>query len=114
MNREFLIDIRSDGAHVLLAGEIDMLAAPAVSRAIERALRMRVRSVVMNLDSVTFIDSGGLSALAGGGRRAVRAGMGFRISPAATPAVARVLDITGMDKLVWEATAPGDVEASGQ
>jgi anti-anti-sigma factor len=51
---------------------------------------------VINLDGVTFIDSTGLGALVDG-HAAAALGIGYEIGPAATPAVARVLAVTGLD-----------------
>ncbi len=96
MNREFLVDRRGDAIHVLLTGEIDVAACPAVGRAIGRALAMPGRNVVVNLDAVTFIDSSGLGAIAAGYHEASSRRLGFSIGPPAVPAVARVLSTTGL------------------
>jgi anti-sigma B factor antagonist len=96
VNREFLIDLRADGTHILLAGEFDIAALPAFYRAIRRTLKSRPGRVVINLDSVTFIDSSGLGAIVEGCHMATALSVGYRIGPAATPAVARVLAVTGL------------------
>jgi anti-sigma B factor antagonist len=114
VNREFLVDHRHDAIHVLLTGEIDLQAVPAVSRSIQRALSGSARRVVINLDAVTFLDSSGLGAIVAGYRDAVRLGVGFSIGPPAVPAVARVLDLTGLaDALAAEEAAEGETGAAG-
>jgi anti-sigma B factor antagonist len=97
MNREFLVAQRGTSVHVLLAGEVDLVSTPALMRALNRALSTRAESVVVNLDAVTFIDSSALSVLVDGHRQAVAAGKAYTIGPPATPAVARVLAVTGLD-----------------
>ena len=96
MNREFLVDRRGDAIHVLLTGEIDVAAGPAVGRAIRRALGMPGGDVVVNLDAVTFIDSSGLGAIVAGYHEASSRHAAFSIGPPAVPAVARVLSTTGL------------------
>jgi len=96
VNREYLIDDRGDATHILLAGEVDLAALPALYRAIHRAVKVRPVRVVMNLDAVTFIDSCALGALVDGYPTAAALGIGYEIGPAAVPAVARVLAVTGL------------------
>jgi len=112
VNREFLVEVRGDVAFVLLTGEIDMAAAPAVRRAIDRALSSPARRVVINLDAVTFIDSTGLGAIITGYRAAERLGLGYRVGPASVPIIARTLEVTGLDGLALE-PSPRSSEASG-
>jgi anti-sigma B factor antagonist len=109
VNREFLADRRGDAVHVLLTGEIDVAAVPAVSRSLRRAFGASAASVVVNLDAVTFIDSSGLGAIVAGYHEAVARHLGFSIGPPAVPAVARVLSATGLrEALVFPAPAVGD------
>ena len=98
MNREYLIVRRGDTVHVLLAGQLDVLAAPAITRAIERALAVQTERILLNLDAVTFLDSAGLGAIVAGYHDAVRLGVDYTIGPAATVAVGRVLAVTGLDE----------------
>jgi anti-anti-sigma factor len=111
MNREFLIDPRADATHILLAGEFDLAALPAFYRAIHRALKANPVRVVINLDGVTFIDSSGLGALVDGYHTTTALGIGYRIGPAATPAVARVFAVTGLDEAL--AADPADDADTG-
>src|SRR6478672_5772592 len=110
MNREFLLDPRADATHILLAGEVDIAALPAFHRALHRALKAHPVRVVINLDGVTFIDSSGLGAIVDGYHMTTELGIGYRIGPAATPAVARVLAVTGLDEALL-ADPPDDANA---
>jgi anti-sigma B factor antagonist len=113
VNREFLVDRRGDAIHVLLTGEIDVAACPAVGRAIRRALGMPGGNVVVNLDAVTFIDSSGLGAIVAGYHDAASRHAGFTIGPPAVPAVARVLSTTGLRDALVLPRAVEDGTATG-
>jgi hypothetical protein len=41
VNREYLIDDRGDATHILLAGDVNAAALPALYRAIHRAVKVR-------------------------------------------------------------------------
>src|SRR5262249_44825348 len=58
--REYLVDRRGEALHVLLTGEVDVLSAPALRRAIDRAVAADGSRIVINLDAVTSVDSAGL------------------------------------------------------
>jgi anti-sigma B factor antagonist len=113
VNREFLVDVRGDAAHVLLTGEVDVLAVPAVRRAIDRALSSSPRHVVINIDAVTFIDSTGLGAIITGYRAAERLGIGYRLGPSGVPVIARTLEVTGLEGLTLDPVRDDESEASG-
>ena len=91
---EYLVDVRTDAAHVLLTGVIDVVAAPAVTRTILRVVAAGVGPVVINLEGVTFLDSSGMRALVRGYHAARRSGVGYTIGP--VPA-GHVLVLTGFD-----------------
>lgn len=97
MNQEYLVERVDSSAVIRLAGELDGLAAPAVRRAMDRAVSMPVERVVLDLSRLMFIDSIGLGAIVAAYREAVSRGMQFRLGDPATPAVARVLHATGLD-----------------
>jgi anti-anti-sigma factor len=97
VNREFLTAPWGTSVHVLLTGELDLAAVPALTRALNRAFSASAESVVVNLDVVTLIDSTALSIIVDGHRQAVAAGKAYAVGPPATPSVARVLAVTGLD-----------------
>ena len=113
VNREFLVDVRNGEAHVLLSGEIDVEALPAVRRAVERAINSAAAGVVMNLDAVTFLDSTGLSGIVVAYRRASAVGKGYRITSAERAEVARVLEISKLGGLTAERHGSGRAGETG-
>jgi anti-sigma B factor antagonist len=113
VNRGFLVDVQGDFAVVRLAGELDIAAVPAITRAIGRATAMGVRSVRIDLTAVTFLDSSGLGAIVAGWRDAERLGLGFDVGDPTNPAVAKVLAITGLQESLKAQPARDENEASG-
>jgi anti-anti-sigma factor len=97
VNQDYLVEQVDSSAVIRLAGELDALAAPAVQRAMDRAVSMPVESVVLDLSGLIFIDSTGVGVIVVAYREAVGRGMRFRLGDATTPAVARVLHATGLD-----------------
>ncbi len=85
---------RSSGWAILeVEGEMDLLAVPAVSHAVDPA----ARHVVFDLRGVTFIDGCGLGILLDSRWRAVRSGGEVRlVAPSRT--THRLLLLTGKDR----------------
>jgi len=81
------------------AGEIDSSSAPALRAELDAALDLAPREVVLDLGGVTFLDSAGLSTLAGAHRRATVEGVRLRVLVSGR-AVMRPLQITGLWKLL--------------
>src|SRR5882724_901182 len=83
-------------AHVTLIGEVDLAAVPAIRECAQLLLNDDlIRSVVVDLSAVTFIDSSGVGALIGGRRLAARQGKGCTVI-GVQGRVAHVLDIMGL------------------
>jgi anti-sigma B factor antagonist len=92
---------------VTAEGEVDSSSAPLLRAELDGALDGDVGELVIDLDGVTFLDSAGLSALAGAHRRAAAQGVRLRVL-ASGRAVIRPLQITGLwDLLGAEQIAPG-------
>jgi anti-sigma B factor antagonist len=89
-----------------LGGEVDERTAPQVSEAIESAVVTGVRAVVLDLCSVTFMDSRGLWALIRARRALSRRNVSFSLACLPHSEAGRLLELTGL------ATA-FDVHASG-
>lgn len=92
---------------VMARGEIDLDTAPSLERALADALRA-YREVVLDLTYVTFMDCAGLNVLVAARRQADLHGRRFAVHGAGC-AVARLLEITGMDQhltVVPEVFAP--------
>jgi anti-sigma B factor antagonist len=85
-----------EGADVLsVEGEIDIATAPRLLAALNEIVAEAVRSVVVDLTSVGFMDSTGLALLINTHRRLTRARKGFAVVCPAGPLL-RVFEITAM------------------
>ena len=103
------IDVVASATGVLLtvAGEVDSSTAPSLRAAVDTVFADGARSLTVDLDGVTFLDSAGLCVLAGAHRRAAEDGVVLRVL-ASTRAVIRPLQITGLyDLLAVERVEPG-------
>ncbi|MCX5215830.1 STAS domain-containing protein [Kitasatospora sp. NBC_00240] len=89
------------GPVVEAAGELDLAGAPILHTAIHRALASRPASpkLVIDLAAVTFCDSTGIDALLLARTEAGRQGVTLHLAHP-THAVARVLEITGTDRMI--------------
>jgi len=98
MDDRFDVEVVADGGTertVLLSGEIDLASASAVWDVLQSVIDDATR-VVVDLSSVRFIDSTGLSLLVRAHRRLRNAGGTFAVRSPSEMA-ARVLEITGLD-----------------
>jgi anti-sigma B factor antagonist len=86
-------------AVITLPGEIDVNNAEQVGADLLSVLDHGATLLVADLSKTTFCDSAGVSALVRTFRRATDSGSSMRLV-VATPAVQRVLSITGVDRLV--------------
>ena len=85
-----------DGVDVLsVEGEIDVASAPRLISALNDAVAEAVRSVVIDLTSVEFMDSTGLALLIDAHRRLKRRRKGFAVVCPAGP-LRRVFEVTDM------------------
>jgi anti-sigma B factor antagonist len=90
-----------------VSGEVDSTSAPQLRDQINALLDDDVQELVLDLDSVTFLDSAGLAVLAGTHRRTVTGGVRFRVL-ASGRAVIRPMQITGLWELLGaEQVLPG-------
>ena len=86
--------VRYGPSAYFLGGELDLATAPALTDAIAPSVE-RGGAIVLDLAALTFIDSMGVHAIAAAGRT-LRSN-GCLIIHAPQPAVARVLDIVGLE-----------------
>jgi anti-sigma B factor antagonist len=86
-------------AVVTLPGEIDVTIADSVREQLLAILDQGAALLVADLSKTEFCDSAGVSALVQTYRRASTSGTPMRLV-VGTPAVQRVLSITGVDRLV--------------
>ncbi len=86
-------------AVVTLPMEIDVTNAGAIREDLLAVLNHGAVLLVADLSTTTFCDSAGVSTLVRTFRRAAASGSGMRLV-VTTPAVQRVLAITGVDRLL--------------
>ena len=104
------IDVIDDGDAVVLvvAGELDPLSGPDLTRAMEAALASSRTAVVLDLADVGFIDSSGLRTLLEAHTRAQELGSDL-ILRRPSPAARRLLDITDLTS-VFSILEDGDAD----
>lgn len=83
---------------IILGGEVDIYTAPRFKECMLEPLDGGAESLLIDLSGVSFIDSTALGVLIGGLRR-VHDADGRMALIVATSAVARVLTITGLDRV---------------
>ncbi len=90
-----------DGAVVTIAGDVDAETSPRLEADLTALLEGGVRSLVVDVEAVSFLGSSGLSVLIGAHRAADRFELrrGNRI-------VDRLIDLTGLGLLYGDADAP--------
>lgn len=96
----FESDPTEDGEQVVtVSGELDAFSAPRLREHLEQVARAGHRRVVLDLDDVLFVDSSGLGALVDASKRLREAG-GDLVLRSPTPAVAKVLEVTGISQVL--------------
>ena len=93
-----VVDGTDGEAVVVLAGEIDVYAAPDLREAVLDLLNTGHHRLVLDLADVTFIDSTGLGVLVGVLKRIGLNGDGSLRLRAPSPQVSMALGVTGLDE----------------
>jgi len=88
-----------DEVRVVLRGDVDLAVVSELRRALEDALEVAARRVIVDLHEVTHLDSSGIKVFVRANIRARVTGKDFSLR-GARGAVRRVLDITGVDRVV--------------
>ncbi|HWE09809.1 MAG TPA: STAS domain-containing protein [Solirubrobacteraceae bacterium] len=83
---------------LVLAGELDLAAAPAFERQLEEILGEDARSVTIDLQDLRFLDSAGLRALLVAHRRLTDSGRELLLAPGPR-AVQRLFELTRTDRI---------------
>jgi anti-sigma B factor antagonist len=88
-----------DGCAALVTphGELDLAGAPQLREALSDALSEGRVNLLMDLRSVTFIDSTGLGVLVGAGKKAYGLGGSMRIV-CDNPRISKLLALTGISR----------------
>lgn len=88
----------SEAVVVTLHGELDMATCPALEQALGEALDSG-RPVIVDMASLTFMDSTGISVLLGACRRAEEAGRSLVVRSPRRP-VLKAFQLTGVDQIL--------------
>jgi anti-sigma B factor antagonist len=96
----FALEVRQGEADavVRLIGELDMASAPALGTELAGLAARGVRTVIVDLDQLDFIDSSGLSVLIAGLKR-LREGGGTLTIRSPSARAKRVFEIAGLSQL---------------
>ncbi len=86
-------------AVMTLPAEIDVSSADQIREDLLAAVAQDASLVIADMSATTFCDSAGVTALVRAARKANASGTGLRLATS-TPAVTRVLAITGVDQLI--------------
>lgn len=92
------IERREDGLEVTVAGDLDHHSAPALRRQLEQAAGEDVRTIVLDLAGVTFIDSAGLQVFIATTDR-MQDRDGTLVISSTSPVVARILSVSRLGEL---------------
>jgi anti-anti-sigma factor len=82
-----------------LGGECDAASLEPLNGALTDAVEQAAEEVVVDLEKVTFLDSVALGALTAAAKRVHAQGRAFRVIRP-SPAIRRVIEITGLDRLL--------------
>ena len=102
----------TDGFLVLaIHGELDLVTAPELERAVETALAGSPALLALDLTPTTFLDSSGARQIARAARSAGRAGIPSRVvCPKDNRTVRLVIDLLEMDSLVPVVDSTGEIQ----
>ena len=97
-----------DGAVVVIAaGEIDLATSPHLRAELLKP-EAQAPKIVLDLRQVTFIDSSGLGVIVGQQKRSQEEGQAFSIAVDGASAVQRILDLSGLIKILDVVTDPAE------
>lgn len=97
---------RSGWSVLTARGQLDVATAPQLRQVLQEQQYEPGRRLIVEMSGVEFLDSFGLGVLVGGLRRA-RSGGGALTLVGASPRIAHVLEVTGLDE-VFELAATVD------
>jgi anti-anti-sigma factor len=86
--------------HVRVLGEMDLSVVGRLDSEMRRAEATDATSIELDLDRLEFLDASGIRLLLDLNQRSERNGRRLRIRPASSPQVRRVLELTGVGKLL--------------
>ncbi|HVW18515.1 MAG TPA: STAS domain-containing protein [Solirubrobacteraceae bacterium] len=104
----FELDVRTENGrtHLVPRGELDLATAPQLEDRVMSAVR-EPGGVVLDLRELTFMDSTGIRTIVAAHQAAKQSGTELRVvRPAPDTAVARVIEISGIDEALGLVDAP--------
>jgi anti-sigma B factor antagonist len=108
----FAVDDRDPVAPMVsLTGEIDIANTPALTAQLRQLTAPPATGLIVDLTSVSFIDSSGLSALVASWRRLEERGAQL-VVVASSPLIVRLLNVTGLNQLFTVVSTPADARAA--
>ena len=90
------MDRDGDSQVIALCGELDLANAATAERALDSCLEDGASSVIVDMRELEFIDSTGIALLVAALGRDDADAKRVRFVPSASPAVSRVLELTGL------------------
>ena len=110
----FAVEVRRTAvtAHVRVSGELDLLTAPELQRALDEVLAAGVRHVVLDLRELEFIDSTGMRVVYGLDQLSRQDGFNAAIVRG-DPAVQRAFTIAGLAETLVFVDRPEDLSPPG-
>lgn len=96
-----IVDVsRNNGVtRVVLAGDLDLVAAPAARKLLSKECERRPKQLVIDVSALEFIDSAGLSTFVGAGRALAADGGALALS-GASARIRRLLEMTSLSHLL--------------
>lgn len=94
-------DLRNGVARVVVQGELDLGAVPALDEHLTLLEQDGVKAIILDLRDLSFIDPTGLKVLLGASSRAANDGHRLAIVGAPDPA-RRLFEITGTERILNE------------
>src|SRR3954453_15126451 len=89
----------ADVVRVVVRGEIALSTSTRLNRELDAVLDLHPGAVRLDLTEVSFMDTTGVAVLLKGRRRATEHGCRLTVA-SSSPAIARVLEITGLTALL--------------
>ena len=86
-------------ATVVVPGELDLTISDGLREALLGVLNEGALGLVVDMSATTFCDSAGITAITRAMRRAAASDATMRLA-VSSPAVLRVLDLVGIDRLI--------------
>jgi anti-sigma B factor antagonist len=93
---------------VVMAGELDMANAPLLQGTIESDQLAAAKTVVLDLQQLTFLDSTGLRVILAARELCWRRGQEFAVTPGSQQ-VQRLLSVTGVGEHLRTIAEPGEM-----